>query len=94
LPPEISRVTLGRGVAASVPEAARGRISNREDEEASRQVDAQPSWQNAEFSRPPHPPKFDRLSYQRDYMRDWRKAKPLGLTVSQYREQLGAKRDE
>lgn len=40
--------------------------------------------------RVPPPPlgKFDRNAYQRDYMRDRRKAKALGLTVSQYRERM------
>lgn len=85
---EISRVTLGRGVAASVPETVRGRISNREDEVSSRQPEMVKA--SDESSRPPLSlSKFDRLRYQREYMRDYRKAKPLGLTVMQWREKFG-----
>lgn len=29
---------------------------------------------------------FDRNAYQRDYMADRRKAKPLGMTVKEYRD--------
>lgn len=81
---EISRVTLGRGVAASVPETARGRILKRDDEPVARQ----PEMANAtaESSQPPHI--FDRVAYQRDYMRDYRKAKPMGLSVIEYREKF------
>lgn len=86
--PEISRVLSGRGVAASVTETVRGRISNREDEVSSRQPEMVKA--SDESSRPPLSlSKFDRLRYQREYMRDYRKAKPLGLTVMQWREKFG-----
>lgn len=35
-------------------------------------------------------PIFDRAPYMKSYMRDWRKAQKLGLTVKQYRAQLAA----
>lgn len=79
---EISRVILDRGVAASVSDPVTVGPINRTDESASRQGEG--LMHSAESVHPPQP--FNRTTYQRDYMRDYPKAKSEGLTVKSWRE--------
>lgn len=91
---KLSRGILGRGVAASVSEPAMDRCLKRDDEEASRLGDEERSIGSVESSQPSQvfrrgnknaKEAFDRVAYQRQYMRDRKLAKKEGLTVSEWR---------
>ena len=76
---DISRDYPGREVAVSVPKSARKRILKRDDEAVARRD----STMSTQSSQPP--PSFDRVAYQREYMKDRTLAQKEGLTVKQWR---------
>lgn len=85
VPTKICRGIPGRGVAASASLPVTAGKTNRDDEVVARQGAVLHS--SIESSRPPQ--SFDRIEYQRNYMRDRPLALAEGLTVKAWRVKHG-----
>lgn len=82
-PDQISRGANGREAAVSASAPVMAGSIKRDDAEASRQS----VGHDAQSSRPPQLPeddKFPRQAYQRLYVRDFKRAKKLNMTVKEY----------